>query len=152
MENVIIRKGIEADLPAVLALIKELALYEKAPHEVTNTVEKMKADGFGANPVFGFFVAELDANIVGISLYYTRYSTWKGRCLYLDDIVVTERFRRKGIGKKLFDATLHHAKENDFAHMNWQVLEWNTPAIEFYKKEKAELDGEWINCKIRIRD
>lgn len=152
MENTIIRKGVEADLPAVLALIKELALYEKAPHEVTNTVEKMKVDGFGENPVFGFFVAELDATILGISLYYTRYSTWKGRCLYLDDIVVTEAYRRKGIGKQLFDATLHHAKENGFAHMNWQVLEWNSPAIEFYKKEKAELDAEWINCKIRIRD
>jgi GNAT superfamily N-acetyltransferase len=152
MENLIVRRGIENDLPSVLNLIKELALYEKAPHEVTNTVEKMREDGFGTNPVFGFFVAEISGIIIGISLYYTRYSTWKGRCLYLDDIVVTEQYRRKGIGKQLFDATLQHAKDNGFAHMNWQVLDWNHPAIEFYKKEKAELDGEWINCKIRIRD
>lgn len=152
MENLIVRRGIENDLPSVLNLIKELALYEKAPHEVTNTVEKMREDGFGTNPVFGFFVAEINGIIIGISLYYTRYSTWKGRCLYLDDIVVTEQYRRKGIGKQLFDATLQHAKENGFAHMNWQVLDWNHPAIEFYKKEKAELDAEWINCKIRIRD
>jgi len=152
MENLIVRRGIETDLPSVLNLIKELALYEKAPHEVTNTLEKMREDGFGKNPVFGFFVAEISGIIIGISLYYTRYSTWKGRCLYLDDIVVTEQYRRKGIGKQLFDATLQNAKENRFAHINWQVRDWNHPAIEVYKKEKSELDGEWINCKIRIRD
>jgi GNAT superfamily N-acetyltransferase len=143
-----IRKGIESDLEHVLLLIVELAVYEKAPNAVTNTLEKMKEDGFGKNPVFGFFIAELKEEIVGISLYYTRYSTWKGRCLYLEDIIVTERYRNNGIGGLLFEETKRFAIENNFISLNWQVLNWNKPAIHFYKKYHATFDEEWTNCSV----
>ncbi|HLZ15741.1 MAG TPA: GNAT family N-acetyltransferase [Cyclobacteriaceae bacterium] len=140
-----IRKGERSDLPRVLELIKELALFEKAPHEVTNTVQRMEEDGFGPTPVYGFFVAETDGRIVGLSLYYYRYSTWKGKRLYLEDIIVTEAERGKGLGKLLFEQTMKFATKQNCTGMMWQVLDWNKPAIEFYKKYGAKLDGEWIN-------
>jgi GNAT superfamily N-acetyltransferase len=137
------------DLPQVHALIQELAEYEKAPQEVTNTVEDMRWDGFGENPIFKFFVAESEADgIVGIALYYMAYSTWKGKMLFLEDLIVTERYRRSGIGKMLFDAVAREAKEVGAKRFRWQVLEWNEPAIAFYKKIGASLDGEWINCNM----
>jgi len=142
-----IRRGREADLPQVLALIQELAVYERAPHEVTNTLEDMQRDGFGPEPIFRFFVAEEEANskIQGIALYYTAYSTWKGRMLYLEDLVVTEELRGTGIGKRLFDAVVAEARHTGAHRMKWQVLEWNEPAIGFYKKIGAHLDPEWHN-------
>jgi GNAT superfamily N-acetyltransferase len=140
-----IRNGLKHDLPRVLELIKELALYERAPQEVTNTVERMEQDGFGPNPIYGLFVAEKNGVIVGISIYYWRYSTWKGKRLYLEDIVVTEHERGQGIGKLLFDRTLQHALDENCSGMMWQVLDWNEPAINFYKKYGAKLDAEWIN-------
>ena len=143
-----IRKGEKSDLPAVMDLIKELALYERAPHEVTNTVEKMEEDGFGPKPCYGLFVAEEAGKIVGISIYYTRYSTWKGRMLYLEDIVITESHRGKGLGSQLFEATGREAIKGGYAGMIWQVLDWNEPALNFYKKYGAELDGEWVNGKL----
>lgn len=144
-----IRTGTKADLPRVLELIKELALYEKAPHEVTNTLELMEHDGFGSNPVYGFFVAENEHNqIVGLSLYYWRYSTWKGKRLYLEDLIVTERERGTGIGKLLFDRTLQQVLDENCTGMMWQVLDWNEPAINFYKKYGSKLDGEWVNCHL----
>lgn len=143
-----IRVGTKADLPRVLELIKELALYERAPHEVTNTVERMEKDGFGPNPIYGLFVAENAKGIVGISVYYWRYSTWKGKRLYLEDIIVTEKERGSGIGKLLFDRTMQHAVDENCTGMLWQVLDWNEPAINFYKKYNAKLDGEWINCSL----
>jgi GNAT superfamily N-acetyltransferase len=143
-----IRKGIREDLPRVLELVKELAEFERAAHEVSNTVSKMEEDGFGPNPVYGFFVAEDEGVIQGISLYYYRYSTWKGKRLYLEDIVVTESHRGKGMGKMLFDTTMKLAIDNRCTGMMWQVLEWNKPAINFYKKYNAHLDGEWINCNL----
>lgn len=147
--KVTIRTGTKSDLPRVLELIKELATYERAPHEVTNTVERMEQDGFGPNPVFGFFVAETDKGIIGISIYYWRYSTWKGKRLYLEDIVVTERERGKGIGKQLFDRTLQHALDENCTGVMWQVLNWNEPAINFYKKfYNPKLDNEWVNCSL----
>ncbi len=147
--QVFIRKGTKDDLPRVLELIKELALYEKAPHEVINTVELMEKDGFGPNPIYGLFVAENENGIVGISIYYWRYSTWKGKRLYLEDIIVTEKERGKGFGKLLFDRTMQHALDEDCSGMLWQVLEWNEPAINFYTKYyRAKLDGEWINCSL----
>jgi GNAT superfamily N-acetyltransferase len=141
-----IRKGIIDDLPQVLDLIKELAEFERAPLEVTNTLAEMQRDGFGENPIFKFFVAEDSENIVGIALYYTAYSTWKGKTLYLEDLVVTEKLRRAGIGRKLFNAVAQEAKETGAKRFRWQVLEWNEPAIAFYRNIGAELDGEWINC------
>jgi GNAT superfamily N-acetyltransferase len=146
-----IREGKIEDLPRVLELVRELAVYEKAPEQVTNTVEMMEEDGFGPNPVFGFFVAIKDSSqeIIGISIYYYRYSTWKGRRLYLEDILVTESERGNGAGKLLFDRTMLKCLEDGCTGMMWQVLDWNTPAINFYKKYGADLDSEWINCNLQ---
>lgn len=146
----VIRKGERADLPAALRLIKELALFEKAPQEVTNTLEMMEEDGFGPNPIYGFIVAEQDEDILGMSMYYYRYSTWKGKRLYLEDLIVTEKARGSGIGKQLLDRTVEIAKETNCTGVMWQVLDWNTPAIEFYKKYGASLDEEWINCNLNF--
>jgi len=145
---VLVRSGIRDDLPGVLELIKELAEYEKALHEVTNTLDKLQEDGFGTNPVFGFFVAEEGQIIHGISLFYYRYSTWKGKRLYLEDIVVTGNQRGKGIGKLLFDATMKKALDENCTGMMWQVLNWNETAIEFYKRYNTRFDNEWINCHL----
>lgn len=141
-----IRKGTEQDIPAALDLIKELATYEKAPNEVEVSIDEMEKDF--ANKVFDFFVAELDNEIVGIALYYYKYSTWKGRCIYLDDIVVTEKHRKKGIGMALIKALIKVAKQEKVRKLEWQVLKWNTPAIEFYKKLNTLFDDEWLNCKL----
>lgn len=151
MSDVIIRKATQEDCGAMLELIKELAEYEKALHEVTVTLEEFTADGFGASPVWGAFVAELNGEIVGISLYYDRYSTWKGRRLYLEDLVVTERMRGKKIGKLLFDATLEYGKSNQYSGMVFQVLNWNEPAINFYKKYSPKFDDEWLNVSIEFK-
>lgn len=141
-----VRPGEPEDLPAVLELIVELARFEQEPDAVKTTVASMTEDGFGRRPVFGFFVAEVDSQIVGISLFYDRYSTWRGRMLYLEDLIVTESFRGKGIGKALLDRTIEKAKEEDYRGMMWQVLGWNKPAIEFYEKYGADLDAKWLNC------
>ncbi len=148
MNKTTIAVGTREDIPDLMRLVKELALYERAPNEVTNTEERMLEDGFGPNPCFGFYTAKLEGVLVGIALFYTRYSTWKGRCLYLEDIVVTEAYRGKGIGHLLFLKCVEHARENNFAMLNWQVLDWNEPAINFYKKYHAHFDGEWVNCKL----
>ncbi|QQR95937.1 MAG: GNAT family N-acetyltransferase [Bacteroidota bacterium] len=143
-----IRKGTPADVEPALHLIKELAEYEKAPEQVINTVEQMLKDGFGEKPIFDLLVAETNDNIVGIAIYFIKYSTWKGKCLYLDDIVVQESLRGKGIGRKLFDAVAAEAKLQNCQQLQWQVLNWNEPAINFYKKYDTVFDDEWINCKI----
>lgn len=146
-----IRIGVKQDLPRVLELIRELAVYERAPQEVINTVELMEQDGFGPNPIFGFFVAEKDEVIVGISVYYWRYSTWKGKRLYLEDIVVTEKERGQGIGKLLFDRTMQHAIDEKCSGMIWQVLDWNEPGINFYRKNyNPKFDNGWINTSLEI--
>jgi GNAT superfamily N-acetyltransferase len=145
---ILVRTAREADMPAVHGLISELAAYEKAPLEVTNTVEAMIRDGFGQNPVFYCQVAELEGKIVGMAIYFIKYSTWKGKGVYLDDIVVTESFRKQGIGAKLLDAVIRHSAELGANQLHWQVLDWNTPAIEFYKKYDVQFDAEWINCKM----
>lgn len=146
--NLLIRKGTEADIVQALNLVKELAAYEKAPLEVEVTPEEMSAWGFGPDKQFDFFVAELDGVIVGLALYYFKYSTWKGKCLFLEDIIVTESQRGKGFGKRLFDQVVQVSKAEKVRRMEWQVLDWNTPAIEFYKSYAAGLDGEWINCRL----
>lgn len=148
MENVLIRKGERVDLKQVLELIRELAEYEHGLHEVTNTVSMMEEDGFGERPLFGFFVAEVDGKIVGLSLYYYRYSTWKGRRLFLEDIIVTESERGKGIGKLLFDRTIAKSLEDNCNGMVWQALHWNEPALNFYRKYSAKIDSEWLNCSL----
>lgn len=146
--NISIRKGLKSDVSQALCLIKELAAYEKAPDEVIVTIKDMEQDGFGENPIFEFFVAEAEGKIVGISLYYIKYSTWKGKCVFLEDIIVTEQFRNYGIGKKLFDEVVMVTKKMDVNRVEWQVLEWNEPAIKFYKKLNSHFDSEWINCKL----
>ena len=148
--SIIIRRAVKEDCPRLLELVKELALYEKAPEEVTVTLEHFEKSGFGSNPVWWSFVAEEDGLVQGFALYYIRYSTWKGQRMYLEDILVTEQARGKGIGKLLFDQLIVEAKEKKFSGIVWQVLEWNEPAINFYKKYNSNFDPEWINCSINI--
>lgn len=133
------------DCHRILELIKELAEYERAPNEVTVTLEEFVDAGFGKKPVWKAFVAEDNGKIEGFALYYIRYSTWKGCRLYLEDIVVTESMRGKGIGKLLFDELIRECKRMNFKGMTWQVLDWNEPALNFYQKYKASMDAEWIN-------
>lgn len=148
MNEINIRRGTENDVAAALGLVKELAEYEKAPNEVEVTLEEMLSWGFGRNKVFDFFVAEKNRRIVGLALYYYKYSTWKGKCMFLEDIIVTESERGNGIGKLLFDEIVEIAKAEKVRRLEWQVLEWNKPAINFYEKYNSVLDGEWINCKL----
>jgi len=143
-----IRKGTKEDIPQALGLVKELAVFEKAPDEVEVTIEEMTEWGFGKDKQFDFFVAEENNAILGMALYYFKYSTWKGKCLFLEDIIVTESQRGKGIGQLLFEEVVKVAKETKVRRMEWQVLDWNEPAIKFYAKYNSCLDGEWINCKL----
>ena len=145
-----IRSAKRKDCKRLLELVQELATYERAPNEVTVTLEHFEESGFGSNPVWWAFVAEEENMILGFALYYVRYSTWKGQRMYLEDIVVTESARGRGIGKLLFDALIEEAKEKKFKGIVWQVLEWNEPAINFYKKYNAKFDPEWVNCSIEI--
>ena len=146
-----LREGQKSDLPRVLELITELALYEKAPEQVTNTLERMEKEGFGPQPVYGFFVCVKDSSqeIIGIAVYYYRYSTWKGKRLYLEDIVVTESERGNGAGKLLFDREMAKSLEEECSGMMWQVLDWNAPAINFYKKYDALLEAGWLNAHLQ---
>ena len=144
----IIRKGTPSDLKAAHDLIVELAEYENAPNEVETTIETMLEDGFGNNAIFDFFVAEEGEEIVGLALFYYRYSTWKGKSIYLEDLVVREQQRGKGYGKALLDAIVGEAKRVNANQVCWQVLDWNEPAINFYKSLNAILDAEWINCRL----
>lgn len=150
MEKLIVRKGEKRDIPQVFNLIKELAIFEKSPHEVTNTIARMEKEGFGEHPAFEFFVAEQNDEIIGLVLYYFSYSTWKGRSLYIDDLIVTEKFRKNGIGDKLFQAVLKVAKAEHCGKIHWQVLDWNQPAINYYSKVGASFDKGWINCSIEL--
>ena len=144
-----IRKGQQKDLAQVLDLIKELAIYEKALEEVENSVAQMEMDGFGKSAIFDFYVAVNEDLVVGTAIYYTRYSTWKGKRLYLEDLVVKESLRRQGVGKMLFDEVLKIAKATQCTGMMWQVLDWNESAINFYKKHyPTQFGHEWINCNI----
>lgn len=148
MSDVTIRVGTRADMPQVFALVQELALYERAPEEVTNTLEKMTRDGFGPQPLFGLLVAETRGHVVGMALYYARYSTWKGKRLYLEDLIVTQDCRGRGIGKQLLNATIEAAREQNCSGLMWQVLDWNQPAIDFYARYGARFDSEWTNVHL----
>lgn len=143
--NISVRKAVKEDCAAMMQLIHELALYEKAPEEVTVNFDHFVESGFGEKPVWWAFVAEANGVVVGFALYYIRYSSWKGQRLYLEDLLVTESMRGKGIGALLFDELIATCKEKKYSGMAWQVLDWNEPAINFYKKYNANLDGDWIN-------
>ena len=146
--KIIIRKGIKKDLPSVLKLIKELADYENALDQVTITLDDLEQDGFGFQPWYWFLVAEKDDEIIGLSFYWIRYSTWKGKFLFLEDFVIKEEYRRHGIGSKLFEETIKICKQLNLNGMIWQVLDWNSPAINFYKKFDAEISKDWLNGKL----
>ncbi|HTD98350.1 MAG TPA: GNAT family N-acetyltransferase [Mucilaginibacter sp.] len=141
----IIRIAKKEDCPRLLELVLELALFEKAPQEVTVTLEEFEEAGFGNDPVWKAFLVEDDGFIVGFGLYYIRFSTWKGCRMYLEDLIVTEDYRGKGVGKMLFDRLVQEARELGFNGMSWQVLDWNEPAINFYKKYEAAIEDGWLN-------
>lgn len=141
-----IRKAQKQDCSRIIELVKELALYERAPQEVTVTLEEFEEAGFGPNPVWKAFVAEVDGTIEGFALYYIRFSTWKGPRLYLEDFYITEHMRGNGIGKVLFETIIREAQKNGFNGMSWQVLDWNEPAINFYNKYQAGLEAGWLNA------
>jgi GNAT superfamily N-acetyltransferase len=138
--SITIRRAKPDDCNRLLELIQELADYEKAPNEVTVSLEHFTESGFG----------ETEGMIQGFALYYIRYSTWKGQRMYLEDIIVTEAMRGKGVGKLLFDRLIEEAKDKSLQGISWQVLEWNEPAINFYKKYNANFDPEWVNCSIAV--
>ncbi len=167
--NISIRRAVKEDCPRLLELITELAVYEKAPNDVTVTLEHFTESGFGEKPVWWAFVATsplvnaekrtslslqmekgLGDEVVGFALYYIRYSTWKGQAMYLEDIIVTESMRGRKIGKLLFDQLIEEAREKKFNRIIWQVLDWNEPAINFYKKYKAEFDSGWLNGSLYV--
>jgi GNAT superfamily N-acetyltransferase len=148
---VIIRRAVKEDCARMMELIKELAVYEKAPDEVTVDFDHFVASGFGENPVWFSYVAEVEDKVEGFALWYIRYSTWKGQRLYLEDLLVTEKMRGKGIGKLLFDQLIEECKARKYSGMMWQVLEWNEPAINFYKKlDGVKFDEEWVNCSMNF--
>ena len=147
-----IRKAVISDCARMMERhFRELATFERAPDEVTVSLDHFIKTGFGENPVWKALVAVTgDEKMVGISLYYMRYSTWKGLRLYLEDLIVTSEFRGKGIGKLLFDSTIQEAKEMGVSGMMWQVLDWNEPAVNFYKKYGADVSSEWLNCSLNL--
>ena len=145
---IIIRKAVAEDCPRLMELIQELAEFEKEPEAVTVTKEHFRESGFGEKPVWWSFVAEVDGKVEGLALYYIRYSTWKGQRIYLEDLCVTEARRGMGLGKALFDRVIQEGREKGFNGMVWQVLDWNEPAIAFYRKYEAAFDAGWINCSI----
>jgi GNAT superfamily N-acetyltransferase len=145
-----IRRATKADCPRLLELVNELAIFEKAPHEVTVSLQEFENSGFSQHPVWWAFVAENETEIIGFALYYIRYSTWKGCRMYLEDIIITEEYRSKGIGTLLFNRLIEEAKDRNLHGISWQVLDWNESAIDFYKKYNAKLDPEWVNGSIEL--
>ncbi len=143
-----IRPAIASDVSAMISLIKELALYEKAPEQVINSETEMLKDGFDNQPLFNAFVAEKENKIIGAAICFIAYSTWKGKYIYLDDLIVTASERKTGAGTLLFEAVLNFAKSIKANQLRWHVLDWNDSAISFYKKYPCTFDKEWITCKI----
>ena len=138
-----IRRGNPEDMKAVLGLIKELAEFEKEPNAVLITVDDLIRDGFGPVPLFHVFVAEVESEIVGIALYYYRYSTWKGKTIHLEDLVVKDKMRGTGLGYALYSEIIKQGKKDHVRRVEWNVLDWNTPAIEFYEKSGAKVLRDW---------
>jgi GNAT superfamily N-acetyltransferase len=141
----LIREGLKKDLPHVLELIKELANFENSLNELTITLEDLERDGFGETSYFSFLVAENNEMIIGLSFYFIRYSTWKGKFLFLEDFIIKEEFRNQGVGSQLFEATVDVCRKKNLNGMIWQVLDWNVQAIDFYKKYNASISKKWLN-------
>ncbi len=154
--EITIRKAIQRDCHRIMELVNELAVYEKAPDEITVQFDHFVESGFGENPVWWALVAETTSptglkEVQAFALYYIRYSTWKGQRMYLEDLLVTEKYRGQGIGKLLFNQLIEEAKVKNYNGIAWQVLDWNEPAVNFYKKIGAvKFDGEWINCSVEL--
>jgi GNAT superfamily N-acetyltransferase len=149
--DILIRKAIQEDCPQIMTLVHELAEFERAPDEVSVSLEHFRESGFGPSPVWWAFVAEVNDRIVGFALYYIRYSTWKGRKMYLEDILVTEEWRCRGIGTRLMEALIREAKDKQLNGISWQVLEWNEPAISFYRRYQPKFDNEWVNVMMDVQ-
>jgi ribosomal protein S18 acetylase RimI-like enzyme len=148
---IVIRKAKRSDCKRLMELIGELAVFERAPSAVTVSLEHFEESGFGETPVWWGLVAEADGLVAGFALYYIRYSTWKGQRMYLEDLLVSDAFRGKGIGQLLFTQLFEEAKQRKFNGIVWQVLEWNESAINFYKKfEGINIDAGWLNCSINF--
>ena len=149
--SIVVRKAVKEDCASMMELIQELAVYEKEPDAVTVTFDHFVESGFGEKPVWFAYVAEFENHIEGFALCYIRYSTWKGQRLYLEDFLVSEKMRGKGIGKLLFDTLIEECKAKNFSGLVWQVLDWNEPAINFYKKYSGVvIDKGWLNCYINF--
>jgi len=140
----IIRKGEKADMPEVLTLITELAIFEKEPDAVVVTIADLERDGFSETPLFQTFIAEIDGNVIGMALYYYRYSTWKGKTIHLEDLIVKEAFRGSGAGFDLYSEIIKQGKKDNVRRIEWNVLDWNTPAIQFYEKSGAKVLKDWL--------
>jgi len=138
-----VRKATKNDMPSVLKLINELAVYEREPDAVEVTVADLERDGFGDQPLFNCFVAQAEDKIVGMALFYNRYSTWKGKTIHLEDLIVNEDYRGKGIGMQLYKKVMQFALEEKIKRVEWVVLDWNTPAVNFYKNTGASVFSEW---------
>lgn len=139
----IIRKGKKEDMSSIVELINELAIFEKEPDAVEVTTADLIRDGFSENPLFQTFIAEVDSEIVGMALFYNRYSTWKGKTIHLEDLIVREKMRGMGLGYALYSEVLKHAKKENVKRVEWVVLNWNKPAIQFYKKSGAAVLEDW---------
>ena len=148
MSEITIRRAVREDCPRILELIKALALYEKAPEEVTVSPVHFEDSGFGPRPVWWAFVAETGGKVVGFALWYVRYSTWKGQRMYLEDLYVEPEMRGHGIGAMLFERLIEEGRSSGMHGMVWQALDWNEPALNFYRKYGAKLDYEWVNCSV----
>lgn len=146
--SIFLRVAKKEDCPRLIELVNELAVFEKAPEEVTVSLQEFEDAGFGNNPVWKAFVAVDNDVIIGFALYYIRFSTWKGRRVYLEDFIVTETYRGKGVGKLLFEQIIKETKELGYSGMVWQVLDWNEPAIGFYKKYEADIEAGWLNASL----
>jgi|TARA_B110000438_G_C15787222_1_gene638992 GNAT superfamily N-acetyltransferase len=148
MKDLIIRKGEIDDMNDVLLMIIELAKFENAAEQVNTTVEQLKIDGFGSKKLFEVIIAEYKNEICGYAFFYQGYSTWKGVTLYLEDLMVKAKNRKQGVGRCLFDEVIRIAKDRNVKRLDWQVLDWNSGAIEFYHQYKATLDGQWLNGRL----
>lgn len=149
MSDVLIREGVSSDIPVVMEMIRELAEFEKAPHMVEMNEDRLLTD-FLEHQSFKFLIAEVDGKVAGMSLYYPRFSTWQGRCYYLEDLYVKPAFRNLGIGLALLNATADEARRGGAGRLDWQVLDWNADAVRFYERIGARIEKEWWNCKLKL--